>query len=322
VIFGKGCRVGDRATLVGPLVLGDGCEVGPDSLLKDSTVFDGGRIGRGVRLDTCLLTEGAEVGDGLSYRCAVCSVAEEKDAPSRVALFEGDPYPAQGDGFPALRVSRPGQRFYFLFKRLLDIVVATVGLALLAPFWLLIVAAIRLDSPGRAIFRQRRCGQGGKEFWMYKFRTMVENAEQAKDGLRSSNKVDGPMFKVDDDPRVTALGGFLRASNLDETPQLWNILRGDLSFVGPRPLSLDEMHLNPQWRDIRLSVPQGLTGLWQVKSPSKDSFAEWIVYDIEYVNNFSFRQDLWIAFRTGVVTLQSLGRKLGRIFSRASVPAS
>jgi len=149
---------------------------------------------------------------------------------------------------------------------------------------------------------------------MYKFRTMVENAERVKEGLRSNNEVDGPMFKIEDDPRVTALGGFLRASNLDEMPQLWNVLRGDLSFVGPRPLSMDEMHLNPQWRDIRLSVPQGLTGLWQVKAHSKASFAEWIIYDSEYVNNFSFRQDLWIAFRTAVVTLQSLGR----IFSRAS----
>ena len=322
VIFGKGCRVGDRATLVGPLVLGDGCEVGPDSLLKDSTVFNGGRTGRGVHLDNCLLTEGAEVGDGLSYRCAVCSSSEEGDTTSRVALFECDPYPAQGDGFPALRLSRPGQRYYFLIKRVLDIAVATVGLVLIAPFWLLIVAAIRLDSPGRAVFRQRRCGQGGKEFWMYKFRTMVEDAEQAKEGLRSNNEVDGPMFKIEDDPRVTALGGFLRASNLDETPQLWNVLRGDLSFVGPRPLALEEMHLNPLWRDIRLSVPQGLTGLWQVKAHSKASFAEWIIYDIEYVNNFSFRQDLRIAFSTGVVTLQNLGRKLGRVFPRAFKPGS
>jgi len=314
VIFGNGCRVGDRATLVGPLVLGDGCEVGADSVLKDSTVFKGGRIGRGAHLDSCLLTEGAVVGDGLSCRCAVCSYSEEGDTPSRVALFESDPSPAQGECFPALRLSRPGQRYYSLVKRFLDIVVATVGLVFLAPFWLLIVAAIRLDSPGRAVFRQRRCSHGGKEFWMYKFRTMVENAERVKEGLRSNNEVDGPMFKIEDDPRVTALGGFLRASNLDEMPQLWNVLRGDLSFVGPRPLSMDEMHLNPQWRDIRLSVPQGLTGLWQVKAHSKASFAEWIIYDSEYVNNFSFRQDLWIAFRTAVVTLQSLGR----IFSRAS----
>jgi lipopolysaccharide/colanic/teichoic acid biosynthesis glycosyltransferase len=106
------------------------------------------------------------------------------------------------------------------------------------------------------------------------------------------------MFKMTSDPRVTRVGRFLRATNLDEIPQLWNILRGDMSLVGPRPLSMDEMRYNPQWRDLRLSVPPGLTGLWQVEGHSKRAFADWITYDIHYVRNMSPWLDLKIIFRT------------------------
>lgn len=129
---------------------------------------------------------------------------------------------------------------------------------------------------------------------MHKFRTMVNNAEEVKRELLVLNEVDGPMFKIINDPRTTRAGKILRATNLDELPQLWDILVGHMTLIGPRPLSWDEMRFNPRWRDVRLSVPQGLIGLWQVKSHSKASFADWIRYDLEYVSKWSAWLDLKI----------------------------
>src|SRR5262249_31092409 len=150
-----------------------------------------------------------------------------------------------------------------LGKRIVDTLVAAVALLVLSPVLGLIALAVKLDSSGEVIFRQTRCGRGGRGVSMFKIPSLVANAPGIKKELVSDNEVDGPMFKITLDPRVTRIGRFLRATNLDETPQLWNVLRGDMSLVGPRPLSMDEMRYNPQWRDLRLSVPPGLTGLWQ-----------------------------------------------------------
>ena len=133
---------------------------------------------------------------------------------------------------------------------------------------------------------------------MYKFRTMVSNSEELKRHLQANNEVDGPMFKIVRDPRITRVGKLLRDSNLDELPQFWNVLMGDMSLTGPRPLSMDEMELNPKWRDCRLSVKPGLTGLWQVKAHSKLFFKDWVHYDIEYVHNFSLWSDVKIIAQT------------------------
>ena len=152
------------------------------------------------------------------------------------------------------------------------------------------------------IFAQQRCGRWGREFRMYKFRTMIEGAEQLHARLTEHNEVDGPMFKIERDPRVTIVGRFLRRTSLDELPQLFNVLKGDMSLVGPRPLAMKEMKCSPSWRDIRLSVKPGITGSWQVESRGS-RFHDWIEHDILYVLNHSLWLDLRILLKTARVAV-------------------
>jgi lipopolysaccharide/colanic/teichoic acid biosynthesis glycosyltransferase/NDP-sugar pyrophosphorylase family protein len=299
VVIGTASRIGARAMLIGPTVVGNSCEVAEGAVLNECVVMPYAKIGQGARLDRCIVSEGVEVKAGAMLRETV--VMEEPENIMDMAAPPGPHVPLTADGAGAqplagwhLRV----RQFYLSGKRLVDILVSAVALIVLSPLMGLVALAVKLDSPGEIIFRQTRCGRGGRPFSMYKFRSMVANAEEIKKTLVSVNEVDGPMFKMTSDPRVTRVGRFLRATNLDEIPQLWNILRGDMSLVGPRPLSMDEMRYNPQWRDLRLSVPPGLTGLWQVEGHSKTAFADWITYDIHYVRNMSPWLDLKIIFRT------------------------
>jgi lipopolysaccharide/colanic/teichoic acid biosynthesis glycosyltransferase len=170
---------------------------------------------------------------------------------------------------------------------------------------LVVALLIKLDSKGDIIFRQERCGQGGRNFGMYKFRSMLNNAEDLKRELLDLNEVDGPMFKIIQDPRITRVGKIIRDTNLDELPQLWNVLKGDMSLVGPRPLSLEEMRYNPKWRDARLSVRPGMTGLWQVEAHTNVYFNDWIINDLEYVKHCS----LWLDLKIMVRTLKRLVRE-------------
>jgi exopolysaccharide biosynthesis polyprenyl glycosylphosphotransferase len=183
-------------------------------------------------------------------------------------------------------------------KRALDIVGAALGLTLGAPLLGLIAAAIRLDSPGPIIFRQTRVGANGERFEMYKFRSMFEGAEEELDELRDLNEVDGPIFKMKDDPRVTRVGRILRRTSLDELPQLWNVLRGDMSLVGPRPPLPSEVTEYREWHKKRLEVRPGVTGLWQVSGRSLVSFDEQCLLDIYYIENWSLWLDFKILLRT------------------------
>ncbi|MBN1507005.1 MAG: sugar transferase [Sedimentisphaerales bacterium] len=186
------------------------------------------------------------------------------------------------------------------FKRVADIVTAIVVLVLFAPIIPLIALAVKITSPGPAFFRDRRQGLHGKPFYCVKFRTMRVGADKLQDKLRFISDVDGPQFKMTDDPRITMVGRFLRETYLDEIPQFYNVLVGDMSVVGPRPSPEAENTLCPWWRDARLSVRPGITGLWQInrtREPMKD-FQEWIHFDTRYVREFSWRLDLWICWRT------------------------
>jgi lipopolysaccharide/colanic/teichoic acid biosynthesis glycosyltransferase len=185
-----------------------------------------------------------------------------------------------------------------VWKRCLDVVGATAALVLLSPVMLLIGLAIRLTSRGPALFAQRRAGLGGRPFIMYKFRTMVVDAEARKPHLRSLNEQDGPAFKLKDDPRITPLGRWLRRTSLDELPQLWNVLRGEMSLVGPRPLPCDESNACDAWHRRRLDVVPGLTCIWQVSGRCEVSFTEWMRMDMRYVHNQSLGQDLKLLLQT------------------------
>jgi lipopolysaccharide/colanic/teichoic acid biosynthesis glycosyltransferase len=184
------------------------------------------------------------------------------------------------------------------WKRCLDIIGAGIALVLLSPLLLVIALAIKLTSPGGVLFRQRRSGLGGRPFTMYKFRTMVAGAESMKPALRAQNEQDGPAFKLKNDPRVTRLGRFLRKTSLDELPQLWNVLRGDMSLVGPRPLPCDETSECSGWHLRRLDVLPGLTCIWQVRGRCRVTFTEWMRMDMQYLHSQSMGQDLKLILQT------------------------
>lgn len=191
------------------------------------------------------------------------------------------------------------RRVAALLKRLIDVVGASIGLVLSSPAMLLAAVAIMLTSPGPVIFSQERYGHNRRRFRMYKFRTMVAEAESLLPTLEPMNEAQGPLFKIGHDPRLTLVGRFLRRTSLDELPQFYNVLRGDMSLVGPRPLSLRDVYRLPEDTVARrFSVPQGLTGLWQVRGRSRLQYQDWVNYDLNYVDQWSLRLDLEILLRT------------------------
>ena len=183
-------------------------------------------------------------------------------------------------------------------KRLFDIVSSTGALWLLAPLFIAVAVAIRLTSRGPAFFRQQRVGLNGRTFNMLKFRSMVINAEELKASLTAANEQSGPVFKMRSDPRVTRIGRFIRKFSIDELPQLINVLRGDMSIVGPRPPVPGEVANYEAWQLRRLSVRPGLTCIWQVSGRSQISFDEWMYLDMQYIDHWSILQDLRLIFRT------------------------
>jgi lipopolysaccharide/colanic/teichoic acid biosynthesis glycosyltransferase len=192
----------------------------------------------------------------------------------------------------------PGGLAYRLAKRLLDLTIATAGLVLLLPLLPAIVVLIKLDSRGPILFRQKRVGQHGHLFTCYKFRSMIANAEALKPQLASRNEASGPAFKIREDPRITAIGAFLRRSSLDEVPQLLNVVWGQMSMVGPRPQIPAEVELYEPWHRRRLAVKPGITCLWQISGRSHVGFDEWMRLDLEYVRSRSLGTDLGILLRT------------------------
>lgn len=192
----------------------------------------------------------------------------------------------------------PGSFGYLAAKRLLDVALALLGLVLLLPLLPAIVALIKLDSPGPILFRQKRVGQGGRLFTCYKFRSMVPDAESRKAELVAMNEATGPAFKIRNDPRITAIGHFLRRSSLDEVPQLFNVLLGQMSMVGPRPQIPAEVELYEPWHRGRLAVTPGITCLWQISGRSQVGFDEWMRLDLEYVRRRSLALDLKILLGT------------------------
>lgn len=213
---------------------------------------------------------------------------------------------------PAVRteqIVQASRRKYWKRKRVFDFAASLLLLALSAPLLLLMAVLICLDDPrGGPIFRQTRLGLGGRRFTMYKFRTMAVDAEQRRAELAALNEMDGPVFKIRDDPRVTRIGKFLRRSSLDELPQLFNVLRGDMSIIGPRPPLPCEAAEYTDYQSLRLIVKPGLTCLWQVRTDRNAvSFAEWVEDDMEYILNASLWGDVKLMLKTPFVMLRGEG---------------
>ena len=189
-------------------------------------------------------------------------------------------------------------KIYLFIKRFIDIVGALVGLIFLSPLLVIIGVLIKIESKGPIIFSQDRIGKNGKVFRMYKLRSMVENAELLKKKLIKENEMSGPMFKIKDDPRVTKVGKFIRKTSIDELPQLFNVLKGDMSLVGPRPSLPNEVLEFETWMNKRLMVKPGLTCYWQVMGRNNIDFQQWMLLDIKYVETRSIIVDIKLIFKT------------------------
>jgi exopolysaccharide biosynthesis polyprenyl glycosylphosphotransferase len=189
-------------------------------------------------------------------------------------------------------------QIYYVIKRTLDILGSFFGIVILSPLMIIIAILIKIGSPGPVIFSQDRIGQNGKTFKMYKFRSMVQNAEELLNKLKDKNEMSGPMFKIKDDPRITKIGKFIRKTSIDELPQLFNVLKGDMSLVGPRPSLPREVDQFSDYHKQRLIAKPGLTCYWQVMGRNNIGFDEWMELDLKYIKERNTWIDIKLIFKT------------------------
>lgn len=280
VVLHERVEIAEGAAVIGPTVLGAGVRLGPRATVSYAVLDADSRVPAGAGLSQRVLPSGEQAAD------AALSAGWESGPASDLRL---------GAAPPARRA-----RLFRACKRGVDILLSAIGLALLAPLLLVTAALVKLTSRGPVFFGHEREGRGGRTFLCWKFRTMVARAHAAQRELYRGNAVDGPQFKLANDPRVTPLGRFLRASNIDELPQLYNVLRGEMSLIGPRPSPFRENQICIRWRNTRLSVRPGITGLWQVCRSDRASgdFHQWIYYDTLYVQHQCLALDLRILLAT------------------------
>lgn len=196
---------------------------------------------------------------------------------------------------------------YFIIKRSIDIIFSILALIILTPLLIVTTIAIKIDSKGNIIFSQLRTGKNGKPFIMYKFRSMYAGAETKRNDLISQNEMDGPVFKITNDPRITKVGRFIRSYSIDELPQLINVIRGEMSLVGPRPLATYETEKFTEEEMMRHLVKPGLTCYWQVSGRNKVSFREWIEMDMKYIKEMSIKTDFKIILLTFKAVIMKKG---------------
>jgi exopolysaccharide biosynthesis polyprenyl glycosylphosphotransferase len=228
------------------------------------------------------------------------------------SIFDFQPERANGNLLDEMAVETFGGSVFepwpLVFKRLLDFIVSSILLILLAPMFLVVAILVKFDSPGPGFFVQERVGLNKRRFRMYKFRTMVANAEEQQAQIENLNEADGPVFKIKNDPRLTRLGKFLRKASIDELPQLLNVLKNDMSLVGPRPLDVRDYNgLDEDWLRRRFSVRPGITCLWQINGRSSVSFQEWMKWDLHYIDHWSFWLDVKVIAKTIPAVLKGVG---------------
>jgi lipopolysaccharide/colanic/teichoic acid biosynthesis glycosyltransferase len=300
------------ASIFGPAVIGAGARIGAGAVIAHAVVGP-----------DCVVPEGATIRDRAWF---VSAGAADPGEPPKMSF--GDRLARLSLDTPQVapvvqRQSSAGS--YFALKRALDVSVALIGLTLISPILLGVAVAVLLESKGPIFFGDKREGLGGRAFKCWKFRTMYTGAELAQHALTQQDQTDGPHFKMDRDPRVTRVGRLLRALNIDEVPQLFNVLVGEMSLVGPRPSPFRENQICVPWRAARLSVRPGISGFWQVcrHNRAAGDFHQWIEYDLLYVQYLSLKLDLKII----AATLLTLGGKVAHVptewlvTTAASVPA-
>jgi lipopolysaccharide/colanic/teichoic acid biosynthesis glycosyltransferase len=306
---GSGVRVHPSASIVGPVVLQDDVEICENATVIGPAVIGSGSIvGSGATVAQCVVGAGQVVVPGETLRHRVY-LGDSEEGPA-IGAAPQTPELASADSWETAPLvvdsGAPHAGLYPLVKRAIDVTVAAVALLLLLPLHVLIAALMKLESNGPVFFGHVREGMGGQPFRCWKFRTMFHGADQQQRRLLRLNQVDGPQFKVRKDPRRTPLGRLLTLLNFDELPQLWNVLVGEMSLVGPRPSPFRENQVCVPWREGRLSVRPGITGLWQICRHDRDrgDFHQWIYYDLLYVRNLS----LWLDIKIIGLTFVSLAR--------------
>jgi len=290
VLLGKSVHIGPKVIIVGPSVIGNNVTIEQGAVINSSIIGPDVCVPKNQLVQNRIVKEPQYNWKGLIQSKG--NYSEQTYYPKFHLNHRG----RSDDNF------RTWPRFSYArsIKRIVDCFAAIIVLILFAPIIPFVALAIKLTSPGPVFFRDQRQGLHGKVFNCLKFRTMVTGSAEIQEKLRIASQVDGPQFKMTDDPRLYAVGRFLRDTFIDEIPQFFNVLLGQMSVVGPRPSPESENTLCPSWRDARLSVRPGITGLWQVcrtRQPMKD-FQEWIYYDTRYVRNLSLRMDLWISWQT------------------------
>jgi len=289
VIIGQRVCISENAVVLGPTILCDNVKLRQGAMVRASVIGPGVTIPENEVIQNRIIVQQVSQ-DDLSLHSKTGQL--QPKYPELPFVLNGVPK-NNFRTWPIFSYAR-------CIKRATDIIASLAVLILFAPILPVIALAIKVSSPGPVFFRDRRQGLHGKEFYCLKFRTMVPGADKIQEKLRVVNQTDGPQFKIDDDPRVSAVGRFLRETYIDEISQFLNVLLGQMSVVGPRPSPQAENLLCPAWRDARLSARPGITGLWQIcrtRHQGRD-FQEWIHYDTEYIRNLSFRLDLWISWRT------------------------
>ncbi len=287
IVIHEDALIGDRATIVGPAVIGRRATIGPEATVAHAVVLDGATVSPGAGVMRCLYDGDDEAMEELIRH----DLADQHPLDDRA-----NPFVVTRDGEPESDVDAWITRRAPSAKRLFDVVVSAMGLLLLSPLLLAVALLVKLTSRGPLFFIHHREGLNGQEFGCIKFRTMLADAHTLQRALAEQNECDGKQFVIRHDPRVTWLGGLLRKSNVDELPQLWNVLLGQMSLVGPRPSPYRENQVCAPWRYARLSVRPGITGLWQICRHDRDQgdFHQWVHYDVAYVRHMSFPLDLKI----------------------------
>ena len=282
VAFGKNVKIGKDCIIAGPCIIGDNIIIPDSTVIRKSIILYQPDCSNGKIENILIIQQDSQV----KY-----SSDNSHETKLKKDLFRS---------FPLWSYPK-------IWKRLADIIFASAFLLASLPVFIAVAIAIKLSSPGPVFFKHNRQGLHGKEFGCTKFRTMIVGADDIQDQLRKINEVDGPQFKMDDDPRVNTIGKFLRDTGIDEFPQFINVLLGQMSVVGPRPSPEKENAFCAYWRDARLSVRPGITGLWQIKRTREEGkdFQEWVIHDTTYVKKISPWLDIKISFQTVKYLLKS-----------------
>ena len=315
VFIGEGCQIPASAKLVGPVILHPRVMLEDDvTIIGRAVVGPGSRIRRGSVVVQSVLTANATIGPDAKIRHRVTAVDRVGDPtasslpisplPEMIELVD-DGLNDDGARQPVSRIAGASRLMHMALKRAMDVLLSLAALVILIPLFIIVGILIKWDSPGPVLFTHRRERQGSRTFLCLKFRTMMAGAHGQQRELYKQSMLDGPQFKLAHDPRITRIGRYLRLTNIDELPQLINVLVGHMSLVGPRPSPFKENQICLPWRRARLSVRPGITGLWQICRSKRSSgdFQQWIYYDMLYVKNPS----IWVDLRIIIATLLTLG---------------